>query len=73
MTDYEDFPLPESSPLFCLPLGVCVEHWGTSCQFPLPTFSTFILTNSFGNKVCLCMCFMHVGTCNQYVRCMDQL
>lgn len=50
-TEYEDFPLPDSSPLFCLPLGVCVEHWDNNGQFPLPTFSTFILTNSYGAKV----------------------
>ena len=50
-TDYEDFPMPESSPLFCLPLGVCVEHWESNAQFPLPTFSTFILTNAQGCKV----------------------
>jgi len=44
--------MPESSPLFCLPLGVCVEHWESNAQFPLPTFSTFILTNAQGCKVC---------------------
>ena len=37
-----------------------MEHWGNSGQFPLPTFSTFILTNSFGTKVCLlCVCCIH--------------
>ena len=73
-TDYEDFPLPDSSPLFCLPLGVCVEHWGNSGQFPLPTFSTFILTNSYGTKVCLlCVLYTPVKFCDEHVRCTDQL
>ncbi|CAI8047300.1 C-myc promoter-binding protein [Geodia barretti] len=46
--DYADFLLPESVPLFCLPSGVSVEHWDRRASFPLPSFSTFALTNERG-------------------------
>ena len=47
-TDYSDFLLPESVPLFCLPSGVSVEHWDRRATFPLPSFSIFALTNERG-------------------------
>eukprot|EP00117_Sycon_ciliatum_P047411 scpid14244/ scgid0969/ C-myc promoter-binding protein; DENN domain-containing protein 4A len=50
-TDYPDFPLPESVPLFCLPLGASVESWSQETDYPLPTFSSFVLTHTTGNKV----------------------
>ena len=49
--DHPEFPLPESIPLFCLPSGVAVEHWDRHTPFPLPTFSTFALTNAQGQCV----------------------
>jgi hypothetical protein len=49
--DYPDFSLPESVPLFCLPSGVSVEHWDRRAPFPLPSFSTFALTNERGQCV----------------------
>ena len=52
--DYADFLLPESVPLFCLPSGVSVEHWDRRASFPLPSFSTFALTNERG--ICVSPC-----------------
>ncbi|TSK82191.1 DENN domain-containing protein 4C [Bagarius yarrelli] len=49
--DYESFPLSESVPLFCLPMGAKIECWAPNTQYPLPVFSTFVLTNSSGEKV----------------------
>ncbi|XDV17594.1 hypothetical protein PO909_023428 [Leuciscus waleckii] len=49
--DYESFPLSESVPLFCLPMGANIECWAPSTRYPLPIFSTFVLTNSNGEKV----------------------
>ncbi|PVD19799.1 hypothetical protein C0Q70_20290 [Pomacea canaliculata] len=49
--DYENFPLPESVPMFCLPMGATVESWSAKAKHPLPTFSTFILTLAGGEKV----------------------
>ncbi|CAG5134892.1 unnamed protein product [Candidula unifasciata] len=49
--DYEDFPLPESVPMFCLPMGATIECWSAEAQHPLPNFSTFILTGAGGEKV----------------------
>eukprot|EP00117_Sycon_ciliatum_P018296 scpid16412/ scgid3295/ C-myc promoter-binding protein; DENN domain-containing protein 4A len=51
LVDSEDFPLPESVPLFCLPLGASVESWSDSVAHPLPTFSSFVLTGAIGEKV----------------------
>lgn len=48
--DYENFPLPASVPLFCLPMGATIECWSAKAQHPLPVFSTFILTTSGGEK-----------------------
>ncbi|XP_041375007.1 C-myc promoter-binding protein-like [Gigantopelta aegis] len=42
--DYENFPMPDSVPMFCLPMGATVESWPAKAQHPLPIFSTFILT-----------------------------
>ncbi|KAJ8008216.1 hypothetical protein DPEC_G00102500 [Dallia pectoralis] len=49
--DYESFPLSESVPLFCLPMGAKIECWAPNTRHPLPVFSTFVLTNSSGEKV----------------------
>ena len=49
--DYESFPLPESVPLFCLPMGVTMEYWPAHTKHSLPVFSTFVLTGASGEKV----------------------
>ncbi|XP_044196580.1 DENN domain-containing protein 4C isoform X1 [Thunnus albacares] len=49
--DYESFPLSESVPLFCLPMGAKIECWAPNTRDPLPIFSTFVLTISSGEKV----------------------
>uniref|UniRef100_A0A6Q2ZQJ3 DENN/MADD domain containing 4C n=1 Tax=Esox lucius TaxID=8010 RepID=A0A6Q2ZQJ3_ESOLU len=49
--DYESFPLSDSVPLFCLPMGAKIECWAPNTRHPLPVFSTFVLTNSSGEKV----------------------
>ncbi|XP_048118578.1 C-myc promoter-binding protein-like isoform X3 [Alosa alosa] len=49
--DYESFPLPESVPLFCLPMGATLECWPPHTKYSLPVFSTFVLTGSSGEKV----------------------
>ncbi|CAK6954414.1 C-myc promoter-binding protein [Scomber scombrus] len=49
--DYESFPLPESVPMFCLPMGATIECWPTHTKHSLPVFSTFVLTGASGEKV----------------------
>ncbi|XP_061743693.1 C-myc promoter-binding protein-like isoform X1 [Nerophis ophidion] len=49
--NYESFPLPESVPLFCLPMGATIECWPVNTKYPLPVFSTFVLTGASGEKV----------------------
>ncbi|KAF7669009.1 hypothetical protein LDENG_00264010 [Lucifuga dentata] len=49
--EYESFPLSESVPLFCLPMGAKIECWAPNTRDPLPVFSTFVLTISSGEKV----------------------
>ncbi|XP_053318549.1 C-myc promoter-binding protein isoform X2 [Spea bombifrons] len=49
--DYESFPLPESVPLFCLPMGATIECWPRKSNYPLPVFSTFVLTGASAEKV----------------------
>ncbi|XP_017322099.1 C-myc promoter-binding protein isoform X2 [Ictalurus punctatus] len=49
--DYESFPLPESVPLFCLPMGASIECWPSQTKYSLPVFSTFVLTGASGEKV----------------------
>ncbi|XP_064168203.1 C-myc promoter-binding protein isoform X2 [Anguilla rostrata] len=49
--DYESFPLPESVPLFCLPMGATIECWPSQTKYSLPVFSTFVLTGASGEKV----------------------
>ncbi|XP_019389377.1 PREDICTED: C-myc promoter-binding protein isoform X1 [Crocodylus porosus] len=49
--DYESFPLPESVPLFCLPMGATIECWPPNSKYPLPVFSTFVLTGASAAKV----------------------
>lgn len=49
--DSETFPLPDSVPVFCLPMGVTVESWPLNTKYQLPVFSTFVLTSASGDKV----------------------
>ncbi|XP_037681848.1 DENN domain-containing protein 4B isoform X6 [Choloepus didactylus] len=49
--DNETFPLPESVPIFCLPMGATVECWPAQTKYPVPIFSTFVLTGAAGDKV----------------------
>ncbi|XP_053321873.1 DENN domain-containing protein 4C [Spea bombifrons] len=49
--NHESFPLSESVPLFCLPMGATIECWAPEIRFPLPVFSTFVLTGSTAEKV----------------------
>ncbi|KAG7523022.1 hypothetical protein JOB18_036756 [Solea senegalensis] len=49
--DYESFPLPESVPMFCLPMGATIECWPAHTKHSLPVFSTFVLTGGSGEKV----------------------
>uniref|UniRef100_A0A672N5I5 DENN domain containing 4B n=1 Tax=Sinocyclocheilus grahami TaxID=75366 RepID=A0A672N5I5_SINGR len=49
--DLESFPLPDSVPVFCLPMGVTVESWPLNTKYQLPIFSTFVLTSASGDKV----------------------
>ncbi|XP_045439329.1 DENN domain-containing protein 4B isoform X4 [Pipistrellus kuhlii] len=49
--DNEAFPLPESVPVFCLPMGATIECWPAQTKYPVPVFSTFVLTGAAGNKV----------------------
>ncbi|XP_020646037.3 DENN domain-containing protein 4C isoform X2 [Pogona vitticeps] len=49
--DYESFPLSDSVPLFCLPMGATIECWDPQTKYPLPVFSTFVLTASSAEKV----------------------
>ncbi|XP_067303833.1 DENN domain-containing protein 4B-like [Pseudorasbora parva] len=49
--DLDSFPLPDSVPVFCLPMGVTVESWPINTKYQLPIFSTFVLTSASGDKV----------------------
>lgn len=49
--DNEVFPLPESVPVFCLPMGATIESWPAETKYQLPIFSTFVLTGASGDKV----------------------
>uniref|UniRef100_A0A8C8RFS2 DENN domain containing 4B n=1 Tax=Pelusios castaneus TaxID=367368 RepID=A0A8C8RFS2_9SAUR len=49
--DSEMFPLPESVPVFCLPMGATIESWPINTKYQLPVFSTFVLTGASGDKV----------------------
>ncbi|KAM8794440.1 DENN domain-containing protein 4B [Eudromia elegans] len=49
--DSESFPLPESVPVFCLPMGATIESWPADTKYQLPVFSTFVLTGASGDKV----------------------
>ncbi|XP_022252472.1 DENN domain-containing protein 4C-like isoform X1 [Limulus polyphemus] len=51
LDDYQNFRLPESVPLFCLPMGATVECWSRNAQLPRPVFSTFVLTSDTAEKV----------------------
>ncbi|KAJ0066412.1 hypothetical protein NL108_013045, partial [Boleophthalmus pectinirostris] len=49
--DLDSFPLPESVPVFCLPMGVTIESWPQNSKYQLPVFSTFVFTSASGDKV----------------------
>uniref|UniRef100_A0A8V0X7A5 UDENN domain-containing protein n=1 Tax=Gallus gallus TaxID=9031 RepID=A0A8V0X7A5_CHICK len=49
--DSASFPLPDSVPVFCLPMGATIESWPSGTKYPLPVFSTFVLTGASGDKV----------------------
>lgn len=38
--------MPDSVPLFCLPMGATLEWWPIQAATPKPVFSTFVLTVS---------------------------
>jgi hypothetical protein len=64
-SDYPNFPLPATVPMFCLPMGSSVECWPASATQPRPVFSTFVLTVSdAAEKVCL---INHFDTNVEYV------
>ena len=44
--DISNFPMPDSVPLFCLPMGATLEWWPIQAATPKPVFSTFVLTVS---------------------------
>ncbi|XP_051901548.1 DENN domain-containing protein 4B-like isoform X2 [Pristis pectinata] len=50
-TDSESFPLPQTVPVFCLPMGAAIESWPAQPKYQLPVFSTFVLTAATGVKV----------------------
>ncbi|XP_033107544.1 DENN domain-containing protein 4B-like isoform X2 [Anneissia japonica] len=51
LEDHESFTLPDSVSRFCLPMGAVIECWSRERMHPLPVFSTFILTDSTGDKI----------------------
>ena len=44
--DIPNNPMPDSVPLFCLPMGATLEWWPITAATPKPVFSTFVLTVS---------------------------
>ncbi|XP_043541245.1 DENN domain-containing protein 4B-like isoform X2 [Chiloscyllium plagiosum] len=50
-TDAESFSLPDTVPVFCLPMGATIESWPAQPKYQLPVFSTFVLTAGTGEKV----------------------
>lgn len=64
-SDYSNFPLPATVPMFCLPMGSSVECWPVTATQPRPVFSTFVLTVSDAvEKVCL---INHVDINMEYI------
>ena len=49
--DYTGYSLPESVPLFCMPMGATIESWSKKSLHPRPVFSTFVLTSEAAVKV----------------------
>lgn len=49
--NYPGYELPQSVPLFCMPMGAAIECWPKKCQQPRPVFSTFVLTSDTNIKV----------------------
>ena len=65
--DYEGFPLPDTIPMFCLPQGATIECWPENSPYPLPSFSTFVLTGASGQKVrhtVYCKSLLFIFTCS---------
>jgi len=51
LDDCRPYRLPESVPLFCMPMGATIECWPKRAQQPRPVFSTFVLTSDTAVKV----------------------
>ena len=51
LKDYSGYSLPESVPLFCMPMGATIESWSKKSLHPRPVFSTFVLTSDTAIKV----------------------
>ncbi|XP_069507458.1 DENN domain-containing protein 4B isoform X2 [Ambystoma mexicanum] len=49
--DSDNFPLPDTVSVFCLPMGATIESWPLNTKYQLPVFSTFVLTGASGDKV----------------------
>ncbi|KAI1301403.1 C-myc promoter-binding protein [Halotydeus destructor] len=49
--NYDCYALPESVPMFCMPMGATIEKWPRNCQQPRPVFSTFVLTTDSAVKL----------------------
>ena len=49
--NYPGYELPQSVPLFCMPMGATIECWSKKCQQSRPVFSTFVLTSDTAVKV----------------------
>lgn len=51
LKDYTNYSLPDSVPLFCMPMGGTIESWLKKSLHPRPVFSTFVLTSDSAIKV----------------------
>lgn len=51
LQDYNNFPLPDLVPLFCLPSGVNIELRPTNVSLPRPLCTTFVLTSGSAQKM----------------------
>ena len=52
--------MPDSVPLFCLPMGATLEWWPIQAATPKPVFSTFVLTVSdAAEKVNFIYCYIN--------------
>jgi hypothetical protein len=48
--DIPNNPMPDSVPLFCLPMGATLERWPINAATPKPVFSTFVFTVSAASE-----------------------